>query len=1071
MDSSKLTIRGGGMALCMAAALSACAAVADVPGEFPSVADERDEMQKTWRLLERDLAHWDKDRTAVRSITCSPKYQPPAEQCFNQEALIHADDRDPLDVLLRRTKALAADVASERAKAGMADADGFSSGETFSSLAAQLESLAGKAASTDVADGDARYLVFAKTMRLRRRIAFANPLVRSIRRLLFIGREVEPPNEYEWGPHVCDQFFGFHARIKGISRGNGIYVVDEPFAEGKRPVARSILFRQKVEKGALKGRFLVNRPGWDSEPNFAFLSPDVSWDGEEIVFSATEGESRLREWDDSTVFHIFRCRADGSGLVQITQGAVNDLFPCWLPNGRIVFCSERRGGYGRCHQREVPNYTLHTMFPDGSDMVCISPHETNEFEPSVDNDGRIVYMRWDYVDRGFNQAHHAWTTYPDGRDPRELQGNTRTNEWIGCHAQQSIRAVPGSRLYVATACSHHSLIRGSLVMIDPSAHDDGAMGQLKRLTPDQLFPESEVTHGLSKFSGAYATDWPLSEKYHICVYDGAANSQYPDSPPDTVRRKYDVTLLDAFGNKICIYSHPTISCFDPMPLQARRKPPVIPHKTLTGRPADADGRRPDPIPEAELPKTAVVQLMNVYNSRYPFPEEAAKPGSIKALRIWEILPKTLPFDGVPRLGACDQTPGRQCLGTVPVEEDGSAAFEAPVGVPIFFQALDADGCAVQTMRSDTYVAPGETLTCNGCHESREERMRNVSGPTPTALKRAPSRIAPEPDGSKPYNYPRLVQPVLDAKCISCHGERRKEGMPDLRRGDLAANPFGFCRSFCEFISRSLVKFYTNHYSGRGWEKSGRQRDAFVQAYSEPGRNGALASPLYRMLKAGHHGVKLTDEEMRRLVVFMDSGGAYIAHDFDVESQKLGKVVEPIPAYAKKVGLGETRFDGPWRVEFPRDRYLTPRSVTMQVLVPWRAAFDDLRKSHSARARYFSGTATYHARFVLPPECAGRPLTLDLGRVETQAVVRVNGACAATLGRSPYRADIAPFVKPGLNELEIAVTSSEANGFIYNAVHPVGEHRGKTVPEFTADTPLVDNGILGPVTMKVAPPGT
>ena len=1046
--------------------LAAAVAMAG-PDEFPSVADERDEIRKTWSLLERDIAHWDKDRTSVRPNTCSPKYQPPAEQCFNSEALIHAADRDPLDVLIRRTKALADDIAAERAKGGIADNDGFSGGDSFSSLAAQLGALAEKAAAIAPADSDARYAIFAKVMRLRRRIAFANPLVKNIRRLLFIGREVQPPNEYEWGPHLCDQFFGFYANVKEASRGNGIYVIDEPFAEGKRPVARSILYGKPVEKGRYKGRSLVRRNGWDSELNFAFLSPDVSWDGTEIVFSATEGEPRIREWDDATVFHLFRCRADGSGIVQITDGPVNDLFPCWLPNGRIVFCSERRGGYGRCHRREVPNYTLHTMFPDGSDIVCISPHETNEFEPSVDNDGRIVYMRWDYVDRGFNQAHHAWTTYPDGRDPRELQGNTRTNEWIGCHAQQSIRAIPGSRLYVATACSHHSLIRGSLVLIDPSAHDDGGMGQLRRLTPDQLFPESETTDGMSKNSGAYATDWPLSEKYHICVYDGYANCQYPDSPTDMLRRKYDVTLLDAFGNKICIYSHPTISCFDPMPLQARPRPPVIPHKTLTGRPVDAHGRKPDPIPEAELPKTAVVQLMNVYNSRYPFPEDASKRGTIKSLRIWEVLPKTMPFVGMPRIGACDQTPGRQCLGTVPVEADGSAAFEAPVGVPLYFQALDADGCAVQTMRSDTYVAPGETLTCNGCHESREERMRDATGPTPAALKRAPSRIAPEPDGSKPYNYPRLVQPVLDAKCVSCHGENRKEGMPDLRRGELARNPFGFHTSFCEFVSRSLIEFYTDNYSGPTWDKSWRQRDAFVQAYSIPGESGARASRLYKMLKAGHKGVKLTDEEMRRLVVFMDSSGAYIAHDFDAVAQKMGKVVEPVPANAKQVCLGENKLEGPWRVDFDKDDFLTLRSVTMQTLVPWWAVFDDSRKNHSAKARYFSGTATYHMKFVVAPECVGRQLALDLGRVETQAVVRVNGSLAANLNSAPFLANITPFVKPGLNELEITVRSSSTNSRIYCATVPKGERRGHKEPGIFPETPLVDNGLLGPVILKVA----
>jgi hypothetical protein len=310
---------------------------------------------------------------------------------------------------------------------------------------------------------------------------------------------------------------------------------------------------------------------------------------------------------------------------------------------------------------------------------------------------------------------------------------------------------------------------------------------------------------------------------------------------------------------------------------------------------------------------------------------------------------------------------------------------------------------------------------------------------------------------------------LDAKCVSCHGENRKPGMPDLRRGDLRRNPYGFASSFCEFLSRSLVKYHTNVYKGANWAKRGRQSDDFVQASSLPGDSGARASRLYSILRGGHHGVKLTDEEMRRLVVFMDASGAYIAHDFDAGAQKDGKVVEPVPACAKKVCAGVTTLEGPWRVDFPTDTwFLMPCSVTMQTLLPWRLAFDDSRKSHSARTRYFSGTATYHAQFVAMPECAGMKMVLDLGRVETQAVVRINGKLAANLAKAPYRVGLTSFAKTGLNEIEIAVTSSDVNKRIYNAQLSVGERIGSTVPDVSPEAPLVDNGILGPVVIECQP---
>ena len=266
-----------------------------------------------------------------------------------------------------------------------------------------------------------------------------------------------------------------------------------------------------------------------------------------------------------------------------------------------------------------------------------------------------------------------------------------------------IRAIPGSSKYVAVACGHHTEARGSLIVIDTSVADDGAMSQIRRLTPDQLLPEAEFYDWrTAKGSAAYASPWPLSETYYLCVYDGNANSQY--GAIDCSKRRYAVTLLDAFGNKIPLYTHPQISCLSPMPLHARPRPPVLTHGTLVGRPCLPDGTKPAPVSDEQLPKTATIGLVNVYNSRRPFPEGTR----IAALRVWQILPKLKPMVGEPRLGVCDQTPGRQYLGSVPVEEDGSALFEAPAGVPILFHAVNERGVAVQGMRSVTYVAPGET---------------------------------------------------------------------------------------------------------------------------------------------------------------------------------------------------------------------------------------------------------------------------------------------------------------------------------------------------------------------------
>ena len=194
-------------------------------------------------------------------------------------------------------------------------------------------------------------------------------------------------------------------------------------------------------------------------------------------------QGRDLEWSPTASYHIFKIAADGTNLVQLTDGPWDDFDPCFLPGGRVALISERRGGYLRCG-RCCPTYTLFSMEADGSDLLCLSYHETHEWQPSVDNNGMIVYTRWDYVDRDSDIAHHLWTCYPDGRDPRAWHGNyprrRESRPWI----EQNIRAIPGSQKYVATAAAHHGHAFGSLVLVDPRVPDDGAMSQLTRLTPE-----------------------------------------------------------------------------------------------------------------------------------------------------------------------------------------------------------------------------------------------------------------------------------------------------------------------------------------------------------------------------------------------------------------------------------------------------------------------------------------------------------------------------------------------------------------------------------------------------------
>jgi hypothetical protein len=501
------------------------------------------------------------------------------------------------------------------------------------------------------------------------------------------------------------------------------------------------------------------------------------------------------------------------------------------------------------------------MNGDGSDIVRLSHHETNEWQPSIDNNGMVVYTRWDYVDRGFNQAHHPWTTTPDGRDARAIHGNFAKSARVRPHFEITIRSIPGSHKLTATAACHHGQAYGSLVLIDPKVPDDDAMAPLKRITPDQLFPESEIgTHGPP---ANYAGTWPLSEYFYLCVYDKDSRSNAG------VANNYGIYLLDAFGNKELIYRDPDISCLDPIPFRARKMPRIVPHQTFLAKPL-APGEKFKPVDPKLIPKTGQVGLINVYESLKPFPEGV----KIKHIRIIQLLPKTTPYAHRPAIGFGSQKSARAILGTAPVAEDGSAYFNLPVNIPVYFQAIDDKGLAVQSMRSATYIQPGERLICQGCHEPRG-KARGPMSKFPMAMRKPAVDIKPEVAGTKPFSYPILVQPILEKHCIKCHTEQKAKGKkcPDLTRGKVGPRFFNSYNSL-----RKYAFFFNNH--------------VFTTPRTIPGQFGARASKLYQMLAKGHNKLKLPDEDMHRITLWLDANSDFFGSYDNIEAQVKGEVVKP-----------------------------------------------------------------------------------------------------------------------------------------------------------------------------------
>ena len=678
---------------------------------------------------------------------------------------------------------------------------------------------------------------------LRRQMVFSNPLAQT-GPLLFVK---QVPSMFS---HQLTQYYGSCARP-----GGGVFVLEEP--------GRTMRCRQ-LAAGAL--------------PPGSIQLPEVSYDGERVMFAYCNAPTPPpnREACLDRHYHLYEMAADGSGLRQLTDGAFDDFAARYLPDGRIIFTSTRRGGFHRCGRGPCATYTLAVANSDGSDPHPISFHETHEWDPSVLHDGRVIYTRWDYVDRNAIHYQQLWTVRSDGTDVRAFYGNHTLNP-VGVW---EARAVPGSSRVMATAAAHHAMTAGSIILLDVTRGVDG-LGPITRLTPDALFPESEepVSHGLAKpafwrapagvpkppvvppeqqrWAGhCYRSPWPLSEKYFLAAYSFDALIGEPSANPPNM---FGLYWVDAFGNKELLYRDPDISSLWPMPLCARPKPPVLPLLAEVSHKKKSESR----ITNHES-TNGVFFIENVYNAWPPLPE-----ARITRLRVIQVLPKTTPHINAPTVGLANASPGKQVLGTVPVEADGSAYFRAPAKVALAFQALDERGQAVQTMRSITYLQPGESVSCVGCHEQRASAPS--SHRTAIAQSRAPSAIAPGPDGSKPLSYPILVQPVLDRHCVSCHS---------------GAKPAGKVVLTGEAQGRYTVSY--NALAGRvsfsAWGgKPGDFRIVNSEPLSQPGFFGARGSTVMKMLLHGHHDVTLSRDDIERLATWMDANALFYG-TFDVDDQ-------------------------------------------------------------------------------------------------------------------------------------------------------------------------------------------
>lgn len=553
----------------------------------------------------------------------------------------------------------------------------------------------------------------------------------------------------------------------------------------------------------------------------------LHWDARRLLFAWGNGSD---DWDGSPSYHLYEVHVDGSGLRQITTGPKNDCEPFYLPNGQIGFTSDRSEHFVMCGgDRHAPN--LFVTDAAGADVQRISYNVFNDFTPALLPDGRILYGRWEYNERSVTSLHNPFTMHPDGRMVAPYYGNAT----IRPNVVMFPRPVPDSPLVMALFTAHHGQTHGAVGLIDVRRGRDGPE-PLTVLTPNVPITGEKAED--SRF-GWFSDPLPLDEQTWLCSYT-------PTVVP-WLETSWALYIADRHGNLGLVYRDPEISCAEPLPLVSRRPPHELP--SATGGSQVRDG-------EAE------VVLADVYQGLNGVPRGAAR-----YLRVLEDVPR----QGVHR-GGVVCTSGtliftvKRVLGTVPIEADGSAYFTVPANRNVYFSVLDADRLEIQRMRSVVCLRPGEQRSCIGCHEPP-----NLAPPTPAgmapagarlaglaALRRAPSQPEPPPWGTQILSYLRDVQPVLDARCVRCHAfDRPAAGV--ILTGDLTDQ---FCISYEELLPYLRVAI-----SNR-WD---HPDDVLGRP---PYTYGSKVSELTRLLRAGHHGVQLTDEDWERLTTWIDANGVY-----------------------------------------------------------------------------------------------------------------------------------------------------------------------------------------------------
>lgn len=618
---------------------------------------------------------------------------------------------------------------------------------------------------------------------------------------------------------------------------------------------------------------------------------DVSFDAKRILFDFKCGAKEG--------YRIYEIGIDGKNLRQLTFPehedaellrrygyGTNDMHPCYLSDGNIMFTSTRCRASTLCHGGDLfTTPVLHRMDAGGKNIHRLSNNCVSEFSPAVLPDGRVLYMRWEYNRKGAGAVKCLWAMLPDGTATSEVYGNLIVDPETMLYG----RPIPGSSQKICfLGCSHWGPNNGvgTVVVLD-TTKDTASREAMTFVTKDV----NALTHGGFSFlvdgkwvhestgtpGRLFKDPYPLSESLFLVA-------QKPKGLTWHDPKGYDLSLLDEEGRETLLYRDEEVSCWHPYPLRPRPLPPV-PATSL----------------EKDLTAKNLAQCVvaDVYRGL-----DGVSRGSVKYLRIMEQTPR--PWTARNRWkgdqqGMAHTAMGYHLLGmqaqygVVPVEDDGSANFYVPAGRNIYFQALDENFMAIQTERTYVNYMPGETRSCVGCHHRSHTPSAGRIASSAKALLRRPSVPGPQPgdrSGEKLFDYARQIQPIWDRYCLECHHDK-----PEAAAGlSLVGTPTDLYSVSYENLlgkgkkykpSMQLIGFQADENNVRGFVEYthsyhfgayssvlaaifGNFEPHFVAFEANAGR----MADRVKKLREQHRDVKLSPDEFVRIVNWLDSSCQY-----------------------------------------------------------------------------------------------------------------------------------------------------------------------------------------------------